>query len=214
MHRLIMEISEQELERVGIRSKKTLEKFDSLEVIHYLRNDKETSAMICKVTPKNQSISEREMGEGFDKFEVLSRAKDGLIAYIEVPSQALLFGEQGSPKVYISLPIELREGKVKFTLLGSEAEITKALKLAKRRGLEFKILSSMNAKFAPSSPLRFLTRQQHAVLVAAYRFGYLEVPRKITTQQLAQKLGVVKSTLSEQLRKAQNRLLTELLKEA
>ena len=104
--------------------------------------------MICKVAPKNQQISKREMSAGFDKFEVLSSGEEGLIVYIELPSQARLFDGIDSPNVYVSLPTELREGKVKFTLLGNENEMLKVFKLAKRRGITLKILSSINAKFA------------------------------------------------------------------
>ena len=214
MRRLIMEISKEELERLGLRSEQALEKFESVEVIHYLRNDNETTGVICKVTPKNPSISKKEMSEGFDKVDILSCAKDGLIIYAELPSQARLFNANDSPKVYISLPTELREGRIRFTLLGSEVEMVKFLKIAKKSGVEFTILSSTDAKFAPSSTLSVLTDQQHEVLAAAYRSGYFEVPRKITTEQLARRLGVSKSSLSEHLRKAQYRVLTKLISEA
>jgi len=213
MRRLIVEISKQELERLGFRSEQTLEKFETVEVIHYLRNDNETTGVICKVIPKNPSINKKELSEGFDKVEILSCTKGGLIIYAELPSQARLFNESDSPKVYVSLPTELREGRIRFTLLGSEAEMVKLLRLAKMSRVEFKILSSTDAKFAPSSILSVLTDQQHEILAAAYRLGYFEVPRRITTEQLARRLGVVKSTLSEHLRKAQYRVLTKIMSE-
>jgi predicted DNA binding protein len=51
------------------------------------------------------------------------------------------------------------------------------------------------------------------VLIAAYKLGYYDVPRRITSEELAKKLDPVKSTLSAHVRKAERRLLTEMLNE-
>lgn len=213
MRRLVIEISKQELERLGLRSEQTLERFESVDVIHYLTNDDGTSAVICKVVPKDRLINENQLIEGFNKFEVLSRSKDGLIIYAELPSHSQLLGLSDLPRVYF-FPIKLVEGTIRINVLGDEVEMRKLLKIAENVGVKYKILSSTDANFVPSSILSHLTIQQNEFLSVAYRLGYFEVPRKITTAQLAQKLGIAKSTLSEHLRRAQLQVLTEIMRES
>jgi predicted DNA binding protein len=48
-------------------------------------------------------------------------------------------------------------------------------------------------------------------LIAAFKQGYYDLPRKINSEQLAKKLDLVSSTLVEHLRKAERRLLTGMI---
>ena len=52
-----------------------------------------------------------------------------------------------------------------------------------------------------------LTSRQDQVLSLAYKLGYFEFPKKINLSQLAKKLGVAKSTLSEILRTGEEKIL-------
>lgn len=49
-----------------------------------------------------------------------------------------------------------------------------------------------------------LTSDQLLLIETAYRCGYFEVPQQATAEEVAQELDISQSTLSEQLRKAQN----------
>ncbi|WP_456474700.1 helix-turn-helix domain-containing protein [Candidatus Pyrohabitans sp.] len=57
---------------------------------------------------------------------------------------------------------------------------------------------------------RFTKRQLQALLLA-YEEGYYDFPRRITTAQLASKLGVSRSTYEEHLRKAESRLMEYMM---
>lgn len=52
-----------------------------------------------------------------------------------------------------------------------------------------------------------LSREQLVVLETAYEAGYFDVPRKATTDDIAERLGVSQSTASERLRVAERNLL-------
>jgi predicted DNA binding protein len=52
-----------------------------------------------------------------------------------------------------------------------------------------------------------LTDRQQRVLDIAYRLGYYELPKKVNLSDLARKLGVSKSTLSEMLRIGEAKIL-------
>lgn len=67
------------------------------------------------------------------------------------------------------------------------------------------------ASFSGDDPFSRLTPKQKAILIAAKQHGYYEYPRRINSQQLAERLGISKTTAIEHLRKAEARLITTLL---
>jgi predicted DNA binding protein len=78
-------------------------------------------------------------------------------------------------------------------------------------GIHYRVVLLADANFSPTSPLSQLTEKQQEVLLAAYKWGYYDIPRKITSQELAKKLGLVNSTVVEHLRKAEQRLIKQTL---
>jgi len=56
-----------------------------------------------------------------------------------------------------------------------------------------------------------ITPSQRAILVEAIKRGYYEWPRKISLTELAREFGISKATLSEHLRRGEQKLLTLLL---
>src|SRR5208282_1004581 len=54
-----------------------------------------------------------------------------------------------------------------------------------------------------------LTKKQRELLEIAYRRGFFDVPRRATLRQLAEELGVSRSTLMESLRRAEARIMRE-----
>ncbi|MFB6220249.1 MAG: helix-turn-helix domain-containing protein [Halolamina sp.] len=53
-----------------------------------------------------------------------------------------------------------------------------------------------------------LTRRQKAVLTAAIDGGYYELPREVTTTELAEDLGLARRTVEEHLRRAEKKVVT------
>lgn len=70
------------------------------------------------------------------------------------------------------------------------------------RGLDIGLAAIKTAKGSGS-----LTGRQDQVLSLAYKLGYFEFPKKINLSDLAKKLGVAKSTLSEILRTGEEKIL-------
>ena len=56
-----------------------------------------------------------------------------------------------------------------------------------------------------------LTGKQSEALLTAHRFGYYTSPRAITTEHIAQSLGIGRTTYEEHLRKAENRVISSLI---
>ncbi|MFU8869985.1 helix-turn-helix domain-containing protein [Natronococcus sp.] len=56
-----------------------------------------------------------------------------------------------------------------------------------------------------------LTQNQYETLVAAINYGYFEIPRDVSMQELSEELGVSHQALSERLRRAYRSLVTSEL---
>jgi predicted DNA binding protein len=95
--------------------------------------------------------------------------------------------------------------------LGSEKQIKEFMEKIDALGVHYRVVLLADANFSPISPLSQLTEKQQEVLLAAYKWGYYDIPRKITSQELASKLGLGDSTVVEHLRKAEQRLIKQIL---
>jgi predicted DNA binding protein len=78
-------------------------------------------------------------------------------------------------------------------------------------GVHYKILLLSDLNFSPISPLNQLTEKQRDVLITAYRMGFYDVPRRASSQDIAKKLGLVDATVVEHLRKAELRLVRQII---
>lgn len=67
---------------------------------------------------------------------------------------------------------------------------------------------------ATSDPTGLLTDRQHALVVRAHELGYYGIPRECTLTDLADDLGVAKSTASEVLARAESKIVDRYLEDA
>jgi predicted DNA binding protein len=64
------------------------------------------------------------------------------------------------------------------------------------------------------SPLDRLTEKQRKIIISAYRLGYYDVPRKMHSEKLANRMKLSRATLVEHLNKAERRLLSRIIDDA
>jgi predicted DNA binding protein len=108
------------------------------------------------------------------------------------------------------LPFAVRDGKVRVTLVGDDKQVKEFLE---NRRDNYKVVSLTDAKFSLNSPISRLTEKQQEAISLAFRLGYFDTPRKISVDGLAEKLDLSSSTLAVHLRRAERRLLAEMLNE-
>ena len=69
------------------------------------------------------------------------------------------------------------------------------------RGISFRVTQLYDTSVSDSGTFH-LTDQQHEILMMAYYGGYFDIPRRMTQDDLAERLGVSDSAVSQRLRRA------------
>jgi len=216
MRRLILEVTEKDLYKIGVLSKE-FQKIKSLELQHVLRQDTEEFAVIARIEFKDEtSRIDDLLADGIIKeAQVLEQQNNrSFIVFMKGgPSLSPVLDSVGVERGYLFPPVGIRDEKIRFSFFGSSAQIQKSLEKVASMGLRYKIVSLTDAKFSPNSPLAKLTEKQREVIIAAYKLGYYDIPRRINSEKLAKKLNIGNSTLGEHIRKAERCLLAENIRQ-
>jgi len=229
MRRLIVEISVRDFNQLNPEDPDLLRDIKSMEVLHFLRSDNQEIALIARVEFNKPDVSiENIFPDDLGEVEVqlLEREKEKekeqengneiYTYFIKArPTQTIPDGlDLTAIRGYLSLPFEVRDGKVKITSLGSAKQMRTILKLFEDAGVRYRVVSLTDAQFLPHSPLSRLTKKQQKVFVTAYTLGYYDLPRRIRLAQLAEKLDLARSTLDAHLRKAERQLMYHIMNES
>ncbi len=218
MRRLILEFAKEDVEK--LHGEIPMHNIKTFEIIQLLRHDMEEFAAICRIEPTEENIqftnlTSEEGLENFSGAQILEREKSGayiiFIKHKPVPIDvtSALFKSDGG---YI-VSTEIHESRIKMTYLGTAKQIKEILDTIRQHGVRYKIISLTDAQFSLNSPLNGLTEKQRKVLITAFNLGYYSLPRRINTEQLAKKLNLHKSALQVHRRKAEMKLIAEVLKE-
>jgi predicted DNA binding protein len=224
MRRLVIEFYGKELQkRVGLISFRNVKSMDAVRLLRHDQNENvgiwrlrlnDPSAKVedCfkddGVTEEVQVIS-REEGKGGEdgpSFLVLLRRK---------LRPGLLLGHRitkpGSG--YLLNPMGFRNGRIRFTFVGTQRAMKEILVNAEKGRLQYNVVSIGDADFAEDSLLSRLTDKQRRILVLAYKLGYFDVPKRINSDELAQRFNLTGSTVVEHLAKAEHRLIAGIIDE-
>jgi len=100
--------------------------------------------------------------------------------------------------------------KITISCIGEEKELKKIIKIMKLIGTVENVRFH-RAVYQEHNVLSVLTDKQRDIIIAAKRNGYYEYPRRIDAGGLAETVGVSKATTIEHLRKAEGRLMANIL---
>ena len=193
----------------------TIKKIKSFEVLHILRFDSSETAAIFRLESKDNSLEVEELLESIlqnlnVEYQLLEQDRGAYIYFIKGKPPQPSSGAPNRRGMYPMLPFAVRDGKVRVTLVGDNDQVKEFLE---NRQVNYKVLSLTDAKFSPNSPISRLTEKQQEAISLAFRLGYFDTPRKVSADELAAKLGLSSSTLAVHLRRAERRLLAEMLNE-
>ena len=211
MRRLVLEFDVNKV--AELKQGPKLDNIESMETITFLRSTPEEVALIFRIKLKDPTMKlDEALGGDFDELQVLEKSGDRFICYFRKRRFVIDKGKDllGSG-VYLSPPYEIRDGRLRATFLANAKEIRTILAGLSEGGMPYRIISLMDAKFLPDSPLSQLTERQRRVIVSAFKLGYYDVPRRVSSEELARQLDIKEPTLVMHRRKAERRLLSSVL---
>lgn len=217
MRRLVVEIRLKDI--AGMNGQETLltaiQKIRSFKILNFLKQSREESAFICRLVFKDPSskISDLPFFR-LMKLQVLEQEKEKGTYTIFVKSKAQPQPKSKnprtpSPEAYLT-NLTISDEVIQATFLGNSKPIRSLLLRFEKLGTRCRIVSLMDARFPADSPLSRLTDRQLEILRTAHSLGYYDLPRKINSDQLASKLGLVNSTFVAHRRKAEQKILSEI----
>jgi len=107
-------------------------------------------------------------------------------------------------------PTYWKDEKMTMSVIGAEDELKKVLRALKLMG-KVNNIRYHKPVYQEHNVMSVLTDKQKEIIIAAKRYGYYDYPRKIDAGKLAEKVGVSKATVVEHLRKAEGRLMGNIL---
>jgi predicted DNA binding protein len=132
------------------------------------------------------------------RVDVLQRRADAALVQFETTVPLLLKPVQASG-VPLEMPFELADGELTWEVTAPHERLSELGTKLEEFGIPF-TLDRLSQRIDDSTPL---TDRQAAVLERAVERGYYDTPRGCTLTELAEDLGVAKSTLSETLHRAE-----------
>jgi predicted DNA binding protein len=132
------------------------------------------------------------------RVDVLQRRADAALVQFETTVPLLLKPVQASG-VPLEMPFELADGELTWEVTAPHERLSELGTKLEEFGIPF-TLDRLRQRIDDSTPL---TDRQAAVLERAVERGYYDTPRGCTLTELAEDLGVAKSTLSETLHRAE-----------
>jgi predicted DNA binding protein len=147
-------------------------------------------------------IDDVEASEPVQAVEVFQVEDDRAIVQIEAEDPILLkvLDRTGVP---VEMPFEIEDGEVHWTLTTTRTRLSRLGSALDDSEIGFVIEHIRNrAEFD-----QILTETQNRVITAAIDSGYYDSPRRCTQEELAADLDIAKSTCSEILHRAEERII-------
>jgi len=104
-------------------------------------------------------------------------------------------------------PILVENGAMEFDLTTTQEQFEAFGAALEETGRQYELLTVVHSEEREN----VLTDRQQECLTVAYRRGYFDGPRECTLAELAETLGVNKSTASETIRRATDRIVGQFL---
>jgi len=145
---------------------------------------------------------------GISSVQLMQRSADTAIVQFETTEPLLLLSIQqsGAP---IELPLTIRNGQAVIELTASRDRLSEFGRQLETFGMSYTLNRVYDATDTPD----LLTDQQRDLLVTAVEKGYYDTPRECTLTELAEEVGLAKSTTSVTLHRAEETVVKEFVAE-
>lgn len=175
-----------------------------LDILNFLPYDLEKSignAIIEIMHYKiKQIIEEIKIHPSVFEFSLLEQEENRVKFNVKTKDPYLLYGVIKCG-VLINFPVIVKDGFAIWKLISTRKRIDDLLTLFEEKGINFSLLRIGNSPYSFEDDKNKLNLEESEILDTAINLGFFEVPRKISLEALANRLGKSKSGLSVMLRK-------------
>jgi hypothetical protein len=193
-----------------------IESFNLLEMLK-LDLEKGIKVVLIKIEMKQgHTIHDMKLPEGSEIISILDKEDNIYTCLIKGQAPFDLLNKYENLKEEFDLnvkwdtPTRMSKEKIVMSAIGDPKELEKFVNAVKIFG-DIQKLSFQKIDFDEKRMLQCLTDKQRQVVIAAKKNGYYDYPRKINSEKLAETIGISKTTTIEHLRKAESRLISNLL---
>ena len=193
-----------------------LDKTDSIELIELIKLDFEKGIKmgIAALTLKRgYTLDDLDLPEYMEMLAVLKKEGDRyiVISKVKIFKKFSALFKKFDLDIVWDTPTLFHKEKMVLSVIGNEENLKQVLEIIRHLG-EIKRISYTKAIFNEQTILSCLTEKQKKILISAKKNGYYAYPRKINSQKLSEKIGLSKPTVIQHLRKAEVRLISNILK--
>jgi predicted DNA binding protein len=212
LRKVIIEIEPYETTKLAQRPMFT--HIRSYEVLEVLKMDQVKSLFVDLIEchlKEDVSIDELSSIGNMEILSVISSEGDKHICLVlghESKDATDVFKELN---LIYTAPSLISEDRVIVSFISSQKDMMRFVELVKAHIGKVVNMTFKQSTYEKKDLLSILTEKQREIMAAAYRYGYYDIPKRISSEQLSKKMGISKPTLLEHLRKAENRMFTEIL---
>jgi predicted DNA binding protein len=214
MRKLTIELEPYEMIRKEL--KPMFEIIDSFELLETMRIDWEEGIRVDLMELHLKETQSIEDVKSIGDMEILSVLKSEgnkhtcLVKYSEPEDSRDLFKEFELDLINTT-PFYLSNMKHTYSVIGDNQSLNKWVELIKERIGKIEKMSFKKAAYQKHDILSVLTDKQRDIIITAQKQGYYKYPRKIKPEELAKKIGISKGTAIEHLRKAEERIMENIV---
>ncbi len=151
-------------------------------------------------------LTDMDAYEDVDALEVLRQSESTALVQFETTMPLLLLPARDSG-VPLEMPVEIRDGTVEWELTAPQERLSALAEQLDNFGIRYRVEYVRDQLHDES----LLTDRQRRVVAAAVEAGYYDTPRDCSLTELADDLGIAKSTASETLHRAEEAIVKEFL---
>ena len=163
---------------------------------------------LVRVTARDADavLSAMEGHDALTAVSVMAREDGVVTARVETDAPLLLLAAKRS-RLPIEMPLDIEDGVAEVEVTGEHERVAEMGRRLREVGLEFEVERVRQRV----NPARLLTDRQRELLLAAVDLGYYDVPRRATLTEVADHVGIAKSTCSETLQRVQRTVIREFV---
>ena len=153
-------------------------------------------------------VSTMESYEEVRTIDLLQRSEDAALVQFETSEPVLLLPVRnaGTP---LELPFTVSDGRVNWEVRAPRSRLSRLADQLREFGIQFDVLS-VHQELETN---QLLTVKQQELLHTAVESGYYDTPRDCTLTELADIVGIAKSTCRETLHRAEEKVIKQFVEE-